>query len=239
MHRLTARLLLWSDLPEDAILTRLAGICRESAAGQFDPVNLTARVNRELKRLLDLATTYGFDGNLWQNYLTFLMITHPNSFSLTCEQRGAADGSINRIAEADCEVFRQLFTFDFGPLENALGIGIFDTLTHYHAIPKDAVMYNRNVSAHVQALSAAIAAAPDPHTVFCLLTDHYRRCGTGLFGMNHAFRVLDEGQGAFTFLPINNLETVMLDDLVGYDAQKVDLGQGAGQRVFGGRAPRD
>ncbi len=223
MHHLVSRLTLYADLPEDSVLCRLAAVWRDFEAGGYDAAALTARVNREVKRLLDLGTTYGFDGNLWQNYLTFVLITHENSFSLTCEQRGASDGSINGIAEADFEVFRQLFTFDFGPLEKALGVRTFDVLTHYRAIPKDAVMYNRNVSAHVQALSKAIAAAPDARAVFGLVTDHFMRCGTGLFGMNHAFRVLDEGPGAFTFLPINNLDAVTLDDLVGYDSQKAAL----------------
>ena len=223
MHRLTARLTLYSDLPDDSILMRLAAIHRELGAGVSDPAALTARVNREVKRLLDLSTTYGFDGNLWQNYLTFVMITHENSFSLTCEQRGPSDGSINAIAEADFEVFRQLFAFDFGALEEALVLRCFTVLTDYRAIPKDAVMYNRNVSAHVQALSKAIAAAPDARAVFALVTDHFRRCGTGLFGMNNAFRVLDEGGGDFAFLPINNLDSVTLDDLVGYDGQKAAL----------------
>lgn len=235
MHHLTARLTLWSDLPEDSVLSRLAEICRELESGQGDLTALTARVNREVKRLLDLGTTYGFDGNLWQNYLTFVLLTHENSFSLTCEQRGASDGSINGIAEADFEVFRRLFAFDFGPLERTLGIRSFDALTHYRAIPKDAVMYNRNVSAHVQALSKAIAAAPDARAVFDLVTGHFMRCGTGLFGMNHAFRVLDEGQGGFSFLPINNLDAVTLDDLVGYDSQKAALRENI--RAFVGGRP--
>ncbi|MBR4459270.1 MAG: ATP-binding protein [Clostridia bacterium] len=227
MNSLTSRLTLYSDLPEDSVLSRLAAVWSDFAAGAAQDharsAVLTARVNREVKRLLDLGTTYGFDGNLWQNYLTFVMITHVNSFSLTCEQRGASDGTINAIAEADFEVFRQLFVFDFGPLEKALGLNCFSLLTHYRAIPKDAVMYNRNVSAHVRALSEAIAAAPDARTVFDLVTDHFRRFGTGLFGMNNAFRVLEGAGGGFSFIPINNLDAVTLDDLVGYDSQKAAL----------------
>lgn len=223
MHNLTARLTLYSDLPADSVLSRLAAIWADFKTTDYNRSDLITRINREIKRLLDLSTTYGFDGNLWQNYLTFIMITHENSFSLTCEQRGASDGSINQIAEADFEVFRELFTFDFSPLENVLGLKCFSLLTHYHAIPKDEVMYNRNVSAHVQALSKAIAAAPDAHAVFELITDHFQRCGTGLFGMNHAFRVIEGENGSFTFLPINNLDAVTLDDLIGYESQKTAL----------------
>ncbi len=223
MHHLTARLILWSDLSEDSILTRLSGIWADWEADRDTAAGLTRRAYREVKRLLDLATTYGFDGNLWQNYLTFVMVTHLNSFSLTCEQRGASDGSINRLATEDFGVFRQLFDFDFGPLESALGIDCFTVLTHYTAIPKDEVMYNRYVSERIRTLSRAIAEAGTPEEVFALVTEHYRRCGTGLFGMNHAFRVLPAAEGKVTFLPIHNLDAVTLDSLIGYTLQKQQL----------------
>ena len=45
----------------------------------------------EIKRSHDLATTYGFDANLWHNYLTFVLMTNENSFSLTCECVGASE----------------------------------------------------------------------------------------------------------------------------------------------------
>ncbi len=233
MDTLTAHLTLYSDLPTDSILMRLAAIWADFRAAEYDRSALIARVNREVKRLLDLSTTYGFDGNLWQNYLTFVMVTHENSFSLTCEQRGASDGSINRIAESDFEVFRELFAFDFRPIEAALGLKCFSLLTHYHAIAKDEVMYNRSVSEHIRSLSQAIAEAPDAHAVFTLVTDHFRRCGTGLFGMNHAFRVLERDRGGFDFLPINNLDAVTLNDLIGYDSQKAALRQNISAFVSG------
>ncbi len=222
MHRLTAQLILYSDMPEDSILSRLADICRDARAAADKPA-LVHRCYREVKRLLDLSTTYGFDGNLWQNYLTFVMVTHLNSFSLTCEQRGARDGTINTIAEHDFDVFRRLFDYDFRWLEELLDIRCFTALTHYRAIGKDAVMYNRNVSARIRALSEDIAKAPDAKAVFALVTEHLRVCGTGLFGMNAAFRVRELPDGGVDFTAINNLDSVTLDDLVGYEIQKRQL----------------
>ena len=223
MHRLTDQLILYSDLPGDSILMRLAEICRDAAAGGAEKSALIHRCHWEVKRLLDLSTTYAFDGNLWQNYLTFVMVTHLNSFSLTCEQRGARDGSVNRIAEHDFALFLRLFTYDFGWLEEALGIDCFTVLTHYRAIGKDAVMYNRNVSERIRTLSAKIEKAPDAGAVFALVADHLRVCGTGLFGMNAAFRVREQADGGIDFIAINNLDRVTLDDLVGYDIQKKQL----------------
>jgi hypothetical protein len=143
MYRETAKLLLYSNLGEDAILTRMAEIYRDwdtmpaAEKGAKTPA-LISRIYAQVKRLLDLATVYGFNHNLWQNYLTFLLMTNENSFTLTAERQGASEGSVNHFARADFAIFKRLFDFDFRPLEEDLGIDCFSVLTHYTAIPKKA-----------------------------------------------------------------------------------------------------
>ena len=44
-----------------------------------------------------------------------------------------------------------------------------------------------------------------------------------MFGLNKAFRIRDKSEGMIEFLPINNMDKVMLDDLVGYELQKKKL----------------
>ena len=220
MYRETANLLLFSNLGEDAILTRLADIFRDWESGAADKPALISRIYAQVKRLLDLATVYGFNRNLWQNYLTFLLVTNENSFTLTCERVGATEGgSVNHFAKADFAIFKRLFDFDFGPIERDLGIDCFTVLTHYRAIPKKAQMYYRTVSEKVQALSQAIDEAEDADEVFDLVTSHYRDCGVGMFGLNRAFRLDDSGELA----AINNIDRVMLSDLIGYEVQKQAL----------------
>ena len=220
MYRETAKLLLYSNLGEDAILTRLSDIFRDWEADAADKPALISRIYAEVKRLLDLATVYGFNHNLWQNYLTFLLMTNENSFSLTCERVGATEGgSVNHFAKADFAVFKRLFDFDFSAIEADLGIDCFSVLTHYTAIPKKAQMYYRTVSERVQALSAAIDAAATADEVFTAVTDHYRDWGVGMFGLNRAFRLDDSG----SLTAINNIDRAVLSDLIGYETQKKTL----------------
>jgi len=220
MYQETAKLLLYSNLGEDAILTRLSDIFRDWESGAADKSALTSRIYTEVKRLLDLATVYGFNHNLWQNYLTFLLMTNENSFTLTCERVGATEGgSVNHFAKADFAVFKRLFNFDFSAIETDLGIDCFSVLTHYTAIPKKAQMYYRTVSERVQALSAAIDAAATTEEVFTAVTSHYRDWGVGMFGLNRAFRLDDSG----ALTAINNIDRVMLADLIGYETQKKTL----------------
>lgn len=224
MYRETSKLLLYSNLGEDSILLKLAGIFCDWEHRACDKSELIGRIYAQVKRLLDVATLYGFDNNLWHNYLTFLLMTNENSFTLTSERVGASEGSVNHFARADFRIFKRLFDFDFAPIEQDLGIDCFTVLSHYKAIPKKAQMYYRAVSEQVRALALAIDAAPDENAVFTLMTDYYRDHGVGMFGLNRAFRIQPEGDGV-AFEAINNIDAVTLDDLIGYEAQKKELRQ--------------
>ena len=231
-----SKLLLYSDLGGDSILENLAVAIAAKDSGTDDRDTTIRKIYTEIKRLLDLSTSYGFDTNLWQNYLTFLLITNENSFSLTSERKGVSDGgSVNVFAKHDFRIFKNLFHYDFAPLEKELGIDCFSIITNYQAIPKREQLYNKNVSARVRALSGKIAAAKDENEVFDLVTEHYEKCGVGMFGMNRAFRI--RGSGAdLEFCPINNADSVRLSDLVGYELQKQELVDNTYAFVCGKRA---
>ena len=175
MNRILTHLVLYSDLGEDSILVRLAEIVRDCKNGGAVEA-LLQRTNAQVKRLLDLATACGFDEDLWQCYLTWVLMTNDNSFTRTCERVGAAeDGSVNRFAENDFAVFHQLFHYDFAALEQYLLTDCFSILTDYRAIPKRERTYNRDVSAQVRTLRKALAGAPDGREMFRLMTDYYRQ----------------------------------------------------------------
>lgn len=222
MDRLTANLLLYRDLGEDSILLRLAGIFRDYRLGSAGREALVSRIYAEVKRLLDIATEYGFDTNLWHNYLAFVLITNENSFSLTAERRGAAEGSVNRFAKADFRIFKRLFDYDFSIIERDLKIDCFSILSDYHAVPKSEKNYYKSVSEHVQALSLALSHAGDENEFFDLVTGFYKEHGVGMFALNRAFRIENTANGV-AFLPINNADKILLSDLIGYERQKQEL----------------
>lgn len=222
MYKEIAKLILYRDLGEDSILLKLSGIFRDYELDLAEKENLTSRIYEQMKALLDLSTQYGFDKNLWHNYLTFILLTNENSFSMTSEKVGANDGTVNHFAKADFAVFKKLFDFDFGPIEKDLGIDCFSTVCNYHSIPKKERMYNRNVSERVQEVSEKIEKAADAEEIFHIVTDFYKAYGVGMFGLNRAFRIRHLEDGV-EFLPINNTDRVLLKDLIGYDIQKKKL----------------
>ncbi|MBS5191418.1 MAG: ATP-binding protein, partial [Lachnospiraceae bacterium] len=96
-------------------------------------------------------------------------------------------------------------------------------ISNYHAIEKKELMYNKNVSEKVQALSSRMEQAKDVEGFFTAVTEFYRDYGVGMFGLNKAFRIQDRTDSKLVFLPINNMDKVMLSDLVGYEIQKKKL----------------
>ena len=222
MYKEIAKLILYRDLGENSILLKLSGIFRDFELGLAEKEELTSRIYEQMKALLDLSTQYGFDKNLWHNYLTFILLTNENSFSMTSEKVGANDGTVNHFAKADFAVFKKLFDFDFGPIEKDLGIDCFSTVCNYHSIPKKERMYNRNVSERVQEISERIEKAADEEEIFTIVTDFYKAYGVGMFGLNRAFRIRHLEDGV-EFLPINNTDSVLLKDLIGYEIQKKKL----------------
>ena len=223
MYQLTSRLLLYSDLGGNSILEELSRIFEALDRGHADKDTATHAVYTQIKRLLDLSTAYGFDGNLWQNYLTFLLVTNENSFTLTAERADSRErGSVHEFAEQDFEVFRQLFHYDFSAIEKKLGVDCFSRVTHYKAIPKRACLYNKNVSERVRELSEKLAQANSAAAMAEYILAHYHSFGVGMFGLNRAFRIRNEGNG-LEFLPVSNAEPIRLSDLVGYEHQKAQL----------------
>ena len=234
MYREVSKLIIYGN-HEDTILMKMSEIFKRFDRDESTNDQLISDIYEQIKRILEVATDYGFDKNLWHNYLTFYLITNENPFSLTCEKVGANDGSVNRFAKNDFRVFMNLFNYDFRPVEEALGINCFSLISDYKAIVKKELMYNKNVSEKVQALSLKLESAENEDEFFEYVTDFYKAYGVGMFGLNKAFRVIGNESGV-TFTPINNMDKVMLDDLIGYDIQKKKLVENTEAFVQGRKA---
>ncbi len=242
MYRLISKLVVYKNLGKDCLLYELAdlikeldGSPKEGQAAGIAREEITSRIYSLINRLLELATVYGFDTNLWHNYLAYLLATCENPFSLTCEKVGAKEGTVNRFAKSDFLIFKSLFDYDFGPLERELQINCFSIITDYQAIPKGSGRYHKNVSDKVRLLSSQISAASDEEEIFRIVTGFYQDYGVGKFGLNKAFRIRKD-QGQVDIFPITNTQEVLLSDLVGYELQKRKLVENTEAFVHGRKA---
>lgn len=229
MYRYVSKLVIYKNLDQDSLLIRMSEIIKEFDSSLvnhsltvFEKEKITSEIYTLMNQLLQLATDYGFNTNLWHNYLAYLLVTTENPFSMTCEKTGAKDGTVNLFAKGDFKIFKSLFDYDFAPLEQELGINCFTVISSYQAIEKSGNRYNKSVSEKVQLLSRQIEQSQNEDEVFTHVTDFYRDYGVGMFGLNKAFRIKRD-QGTLNLVPITNTQEVILSDLVGYEIQKQKL----------------
>ena len=236
MYNEIAQLLMYGDLEWNEPLELLGDAIYRFETGEYSKIETIRYVKESVKKILMIATDYGFDDNLWHNYLTFFMMMNENPFSLTCEKVGANEGSVNALVMEDFSIFKRLFDYDFSELESKLGINCFSQISDYKAVEKKDLMYNKSVSEKVRALSKKLEAAKDEQDFFNAITSFYKDYGVGMFGLNKAFRIGEKGNNEFEFLPINNMDQVTLDDLVGYEIQKKKLVDNTEAFVKGNKA---
>ena len=96
MYREISKLIIYRQSAEDAILSELGKVFKDFDTKNATDDALRSRIYAQVRNLLDVATKYGFDKNLWHNYLTFLIITDENPFSLTYGSMSVANSTAKR-----------------------------------------------------------------------------------------------------------------------------------------------
>ncbi len=188
-----------------------------------------------MHRLVELAGTYGFERNLWQDYLTFLLVNNENVFSTACEIKGITEGSLLELARHDFAIFRELFAYDFADLERTLQAGFFEEILSYRRAGVASRVFNRRIRDRISELSLQLAGARDVEEFTQYMIRFYREFGVGKLGLHKAFRVVHDESGV-QICPITNIAHVNLDDLVGYEIPKKKLIDNTEAFVQGRRA---
>lgn len=175
-----------------------------------------------IHKLIELAGTYGFHGNLWHCYLANLLVNNENSYSTACEIRGAIEGTINQAALHDIEIFKEFYDFDFTPVMEALGVPEYAMLLDYQASTQESRVYNKRICERICELAARFQSDNTPEEMKETLTEFYRDYGVGKFGLHKSFRIVHKEDGVH-IEPILNIAHVKLSDLVGYELAKQKL----------------
>lgn len=175
-----------------------------------------------IHKLIELAGTYGFHGNLWHCYLANLLVNNENSYSTACEIRGAIEGTINQAALHDIEIFKEFYDFDFTPVMDALGVPEYAMLLDYQASTQESRVYNKRICERICELAARFQSDHTPEEMKDTLTEFYRDYGVGKFGLHKSFRIVHKEDGVH-IEPILNIAHVKLSDLVGYELAKQKL----------------
>ncbi len=191
-----------------------------------------------MNRLIDECSRRGLFGNLWHAYLTLLLVSDENAFSMGNEvmpQDRAATGSLYEIALHDMKCFKKWFDIDFSEMIERLNVPAFSVLLDYSASGTTGKIFNKRVRDRICELSKNLAQCEDAEGMLRELTLFYRHFGVGKFGLHKAFRVKHDENDA-VIEPIRNIKHVQLSDLVGYEIAKQKLIENTEAFVSGRRA---
>lgn len=173
-------------------------------------------------QLIELAVTYGFEGNLYHCFLAFCLANHENAYSTSCEILGPAGGSLDALARHDFQIFKELFDYDIRTLDGEASGGIWGLIADYKAARENSRVFNKRIRDRIVKLAVSLEGTGDVLEFQADVTQFYKEFGVGKFGLNKAFRILEKDEQAYID-PITSIEHVKLEDLVGYEIQKKKL----------------
>lgn len=243
--RETEKLILYRGFEDGKVLEGIAqamGYFREKdSKGGMDEEDkpkdsLQALCYACVHELIEIAASHGFAGNLWQDYLTFLLVNHENAYSTACEIRGSISGSINQLAAHDFALFQEWFGYDLGELGESLGVPEFSILMDYNRSGRNGKVFNHRIRDQICALSVRLGQCGSVEEFQEAVTAFYREFGVGKLGLHKAFRIAHTEGGQARIVPITNIAHVRLDDLVGYELAKKKLVENTEAFVKGKKA---
>lgn len=218
----TKELMLYKHMEHEELLRDMTFLMENCDSDYYNKEDMAGLLFECVNELLELAAGYGLEGNLWHNYLTFLLVNDENAYSTECEIVGEIEGSINTITLHDFEIFRELFAYDFTILEKVLGVNCLSVLMHYENVKGHGKAFNKRIRDRICELSEKLGTCENAEEFKCTMTQFYKEFGVGKFGLHKAFRIEHTEAGA-DIVPITKIAHVHLDDLVGYEIAKKKL----------------
>ena len=218
----TKNLILYKNFENGKLFYNMAWIMENYENEYYNREDIEALLYECFNQLSELAVSHGFKGNLWHNFIAFILVNNENAYSRGCEIRGGMEGSVNQIALHDFKIMKDLFDFDFTELAKDYEIDCMDALLHYESAGDSGKLFNKRIRDRICELTVKLEQAADAGDFKDAVTEFYGEFGVGKLGLHKAFRVLHKEDGA-QIVPITNIAHVKLDDLVGYEIAKQKL----------------
>lgn len=207
---------------EDDVFQTMAHIANSYSNPEFNREKAVDGIYHCINELVTIARDHGFSGNLWQGYLTYLLTTNENAFSMSCEKVGAIDGSLNDLALHDLQIFFEAYHMDWDSVEASLGVHFLGLISSYEGSSNKGVIYSHALRDRIEILNRCLSTADNKEEMYGALTDFYREYGVGKYGLHRAFKIKKCGEDT-RIVPITKTEKIYLNDLVGYEIQKQKL----------------
>ncbi len=165
---------------------------------------------------ISFAEKYAVKGDVVKAIIAYLIMTDENPFSLSLE-RNYGVGTAESFAKKDIEELRLRFFDDHKEFSN------------YIPIRKNLSNEEMRIGKMIEVFVSRLQKCNDSNAFFLCVKEFYKERGVGVFGINKAFYMLDDG----TLVPVSHIKEASFDDIYGYEAQKQKLIQNTAAFVNG------
>lgn len=228
-------LIIYKYMEQEQILQDMTFLMENYDNEYYNKEDLKSLLFECVNGILELCVDHGFEGNLWHDYLTYLLANNENAYSTSCEIIGEIGGSINQIALHDFLIFKELFDYDFSAMETCLGVDCISMILDYQGSGTHGSVFNGRIRDRICALARSLSDTCDGEDFKKTVTQFYQEFGVGKLGLHKAFRVAHDEEGVH-IVPITKIAHVQLDELVGYESAKKKLIDNTEAFVKGRRA---
>lgn len=228
--------ILYRDFDHGEVLEKMTALIEAASEKQEKTEQKKEDFYACVSRFVEMAGLYGFSGNLWHCYLTFLLVNHENAFSKACEIRGEVEGSINELALHDFAIFKEWYDFDLTALDAGFDTSCCRILCDYTNTDTNSKMFNKRIRDRICEMSRTLAEAGSTEEFKMDMVQFYKDFGVGKLGLHKAFRVGHGPEGEVIIEPITRIAHVKLEDLVGYEIPKQKLIENTEAFVSGRKA---
>ena len=178
-------------------------------------------VRKLVSEIAAFAADFSLTGDVWKQWITYMLMMHENAFTLTCERRKADPASaMFRLANMDLAKIRGIFSMSLEDLGRETDSEYLTLLSDYGSPFEDAAECGSG--RRISELSSRLDKAADDAEFADIISGYYAESGVGIFGLYRAFRIGGEDEEA-DIMPVKDTRDVCFDDLVGYEVQKQAL----------------
>ncbi len=170
--------------------------------------------NNAIGELLNFGLSNGFVGNLWHNYIAYILAFNENSFSINAENNGCINGDIALIMH-DVKIYMDLMKLDISLFTNEYEKNI----SNFTLKRENYKHYNLHLVNIISNFKDELIKQNNELDFYSTILNFYKTNGVGDLGFHKAFRISNEGN----LIPIKDVLEVSFDDLVGYEYQKEQI----------------
>jgi len=116
------KLIIYRKLLDDELVKKVIQLQNCACHDAFSAGNIYYFI---YSRLIEFAAEHRISGNIWHNYVVYLLLNDENAFSLYCEQcKQTPEQNLLTLVEHDLEIIRSLFHLDWNLIANKLNLEI-------------------------------------------------------------------------------------------------------------------